>query len=84
MYIVVNCEFLMLTEVLIDSDMLLIYSQKYVWEWLLVQKWSEEIDILAEIAATEPHVAFAAFTHGVSARWQYFFHVIDISSNNNQ
>ena len=45
-----------------------------------IQKWSEEIDILAEIATTEPHVAFAAFTHGVSARWQYSSRVIDISS----
>ena len=39
-----------------------------------IQKCSEEI------ATAEPHVDFAAFTHGGSARWQYFSRVIDISS----
>ena len=51
-------------------------SKQYIGSVLSekIQKWSEKIDILAKIATTEPHVAFAAFT----ARWQYFSRVIDI------
>ena len=44
------------------------------------QKWLGETDSLAVIATTEPHVAFAAFTHGISASWQSFSRVTDISS----
>ncbi len=45
-----------------------------------VMKWTDEIRKLAEIASTEPHAAFAAFTHGISTGWQYFFRVTNLSS----
>ena len=39
-----------------------------------------EIDRLTEIAQTEPHAAFSAFTHGISSLWQYFSRVTDVTS----
>ena len=45
-----------------------------------VRKWVEEIKTLSEIAKTEPHAAFAAFTHGLSSRWNYFLWVTDLKS----
>ena len=45
-----------------------------------VQLWSEEIVNLVEVAESEPHAAFAAFTHGISASWNYFSRVTDITS----
>ena len=36
-----------------------------------MQRWVEEIKQLANIAITQPHVAYAAFTHGLSSRWTY-------------
>ena len=35
---------------------------------------------LVEVAESEPHAAFAAFTHGISASWNYFSRVTDITS----
>ena len=32
-----------------------------------VREWVEEIKTLSEISKTEPHAAFAAFTHGLSS-----------------
>jgi hypothetical protein len=45
-----------------------------------VEAWCEQISYLAKISLAEPHAAFAAFTHGVSAGWQYFARVTNISS----
>ena len=45
-----------------------------------VREWVEEIKTLSEIAKTEPHAAFAAFTHGLSSRWNYFLRVTDLKS----
>ena len=42
-----------------------------------VQEWAEEIEILSDIATTQPHAAYAAFTHGLSSRWNYLIRVID-------
>ena len=43
------------------------------------QVWKEEMASLAEIAMTEPHAAFAAFSRGVSSKWQYFSCVTNLS-----
>ena len=45
-----------------------------------VREWVEEIKTLSEITKTEPHAAFAAFTHGLSSRWNYFIRVTDLKS----
>ena len=36
-----------------------------------VRQWAEEVDRLANIAKTQPHAAFAVFTHGLIGRWTY-------------
>ena len=36
-----------------------------------VQKWAAQVELLAGIARTEPHAAYAAFRHGLSSRWTY-------------
>ena len=36
-----------------------------------VDKWAEEITSLAEIANSEPQLAYTAYTMGVSKRWSY-------------
>ena len=36
-----------------------------------VSTWVEELDRLSSIAITQPHAAFAAFTHGLTSRWTY-------------
>ena len=48
-------------------------SRSFVEEYVggKVQRWVEEIKQLANIAITQPHVAYAAFTHGLSSRWTY-------------
>ena len=45
-----------------------------------VREWVEEIKTLSEIAKTEPLAAFAAFTHRLSSRWNYFLRVTDLKS----
>ena len=54
------------------------YVEKYVTE--KVGKWTEEIRQLAEIAQSQPHAAYCAYTHGLSSRWTYLSRTIpDIS-----
>ena len=36
-----------------------------------VKQWSEELNLLATIAHTQPHAAYAAFTHGMMSKWSY-------------
>ena len=42
-----------------------------------IEEWVEEIKILSDFAKTQPHAAYAAFTHGLSSRWNYLFRVTD-------
>lgn len=45
-----------------------------------VEEWKSEITRLSEIAKTEPHAAFTAFTHGLKHKWTYIARTIpDIS-----
>ena len=39
--------------------------------------WKAELDKLASIAKSEPHAAFAAFTHGLIGHWMYFLRTIE-------
>lgn len=36
-----------------------------------VQEWTKEIKRLAQVAVSQPHAAYAAFTHGISSHWTY-------------
>ena len=36
-----------------------------------VRVWVQQVKDLAEVAATEPHAAFAVFTHCLQGRWTY-------------
>ena len=40
-----------------------------------VEEWTEEVNVLSEFAITQPHAAYAAFTHGLSSRWNYLLRV---------
>ena len=41
-----------------------------------VAKWCEEINRLTEFSKTQPHAAYAAFTHGVLSKYTYFMRTI--------
>ena len=45
------------------------YTNKFTSE--KIDQWSSELRLLSEIAITQPHAAFAAFSHGFSSRWSY-------------
>ena len=46
-----------------------------------VEKWCKEINILSDIAKSQPHAAFSAFIHGEQHKFTYFLRTIaDISS----
>ena len=42
-----------------------------------VNVWVREIEKLSKFAETQPHAAYAAFTHGLSSRWNYLLRVTD-------
>ena len=50
------------------------YTEHYVQK--KVNMWSQEINQLANIATSQPHAAYAAFTHGLSSRWTYLTRTI--------
>ena len=41
-----------------------------------VLKWSDEIKQLADMARTQPHAAYCAYTHGLSSRWIFLSRTI--------
>ena len=45
------------------------YTNKFTSE--KIDQLSSELRLLSEIAITQPHAAFAAFSHGFSSRWSY-------------
>ena len=45
------------------------FTEKYVSH--KVQAWTEEIKRIAKVATSQPHAAYASFTHGLSSRWIY-------------
>ena len=45
-----------------------------------VDNWCAELDKLSSIAKTQPHAAYAAYTHGMTSKWTYLARTIpDIS-----
>ena len=51
------------------------FLQQYVER--KVNGWVTEVDKLSKFAVTQPHAAYAAFTHGLSSRWNYLLRVTD-------
>ena len=51
------------------------FLQQYVER--KVKGWVKEIEQLSKFARTQPHAAHAAYTHGLSSRWNYLLHVTD-------
>ena len=41
-----------------------------------VEKWTTQIKHLSQIAKTQPHAAYSAFTHGLSSKWTYLLRTI--------
>ena len=50
------------------------FTEEYVSR--KVSDWVEEIMRLSEVAITQPHAAYAAFTHGLSSHWTYISRTI--------
>ena len=44
-----------------------------------VATWTKEIVRLSEFASAHPHEAYAALTHGIISKWNYFIRVTDFS-----
>ena len=42
-----------------------------------VDEWKEELEILVNIAQSQPLAAYAAYTHGVMSKWNYIFRIMD-------
>ena len=53
-------------------------TQSYVSQFVntKVQQWCNELKTLSSIASTQPHAAYAAFTHGVSSKWTHLIRTI--------
>ena len=45
------------------------FKEKYVRE--KVATWVEEVERLTRIAESQPHAAYAAFTHGLASKWTF-------------
>ena len=58
------------------------YTDQFVAE--RVDQWSGEVSLLSAIATTQPHAAFAAFTHGLSSKWSYLSRTLPNLSNHLQ
>ncbi len=58
-------------------------SQKYTEEFVnsKVKQWITEVQNLSNIAKSQPHAAFTAFTHGLEVNWSYISHTIPNISN---
>ena len=46
-----------------------------------VDEWREEVEMLVNIAQTQPQAAYAAFTHGVISKWNYIFRIMDFQAS---
>ena len=54
------------------------FVERYVQK--KVSGWVKEMETLSSMAASQPHSAYAAFTHGLSHRWTYLVRTIpDVS-----
>ena len=46
-----------------------------------VDGWIDDLKTLSLFAETQPHASYAAFCHGLSFRWNYFFRVSSCSTD---
>ena len=46
-----------------------------------VDCWVNEMEKLSNIAETQPHAAYAAYTHGLSSKWNYLLRITDWQEN---
>ena len=54
------------------------FVEEYVG--IKVREWTKQIHHLSTIALSQPHAAYAAFTHGLAGRWTYLLRTVqDIS-----
>ena len=53
-------------------------SKDFITEYMenKVEEWIDEIELLSNIAKSQPHAAFCAFTHGLSAKWNHICRTI--------
>ena len=58
-------------------------SHSYTSEFVTgkVKQWTKELKSLSNIAASQPHAAFAAYTHGMVSKWSYISRTIPDISN---
>ena len=42
-----------------------------------VEAWVMEVEKLSKFAVTQAHASYAAFTHGLLSRWNYFLQVVN-------
>ena len=53
-------------------------KQEYIRE--KVTEWVREVNVLSDVAKTEPHAAYSAYTHSLQHRWNFVMRTIpDIS-----
>ena len=43
-----------------------------------MQDWISNVKKLSIIAESQPHVAYSAYCHGLSFRWNYFFEFVPL------
>ena len=54
------------------------FKEKYVRE--KVATWVQEVNCLVQIAESQPHAAYAAFTHGLASKWTFLARTVpDVS-----
>ncbi len=52
-------------------------KQSFVEEYATKKvEWVDQVHRLSTIAKTQPHAAYAAYTHGLTSRWTYFLRTI--------
>ena len=56
-----------------------VFKEAYVRE--KVATWVQEVDHLTTIAETQPHSVYAAFTHGLAAKWNYLSRTVPDTSD---
>ena len=58
-------------------------SNDYVEEYInsKVRAWSCSINILSDVAKSQPQAAFSALTHGLLSKWTYISRVVPNTSH---
>lgn len=50
------------------------FKKEYVGD--KVTEWIEEVNVLTDMARTEPHAAYSTYTHGLQHRWNFVMRTI--------